>query len=137
MLFFGTVALLLSSEASRGLIESVFANATLLFADNLRVFITTIVVLSALIMFRYLRGAAAILNNNDTLANRTDVQSELKFYTDQFKDPKAVQKRQTNYMQMVNYYYDLVTDFYEWGWGKVRRARALRAARAVDAARAR
>jgi len=30
----------------------------------------------------------------------------------------AEEERKSNYMRMVNAYYNLCTDFYEWGWGK-------------------
>jgi len=31
---------------------------------------------------------------------------------------EKIQERQENYMEMVNAYYDIVTDFYEYGWGQ-------------------
>lgn len=31
---------------------------------------------------------------------------------------KLLEKRTTEYTTMVNNFYDLVTDFYEWGWGE-------------------
>lgn len=33
-------------------------------------------------------------------------------------DGGSLEARKSNYMKMVNQYYDLVTDFYEYGWGK-------------------
>jgi hypothetical protein len=30
---------------------------------------------------------------------------------------RMIAQRQKNYMQMVNHFYDVVTDFYEYGWG--------------------
>jgi sterol 24-C-methyltransferase len=40
-------------------------------------------------------------------------------YTALFENTdEAVEKRKANYMQVVNHYYDLVTDFYEYGWGQ-------------------
>lgn len=32
---------------------------------------------------------------------------------------ESIEKREKEYATMVNSFYDLVTDFYEWGWGQV------------------
>lgn len=118
MFLFGAAALLLASDTSRTMIESVFAELTVFFATNTRLCITAFVVVASLMALRWLRGASKILNNTNTLITRDAVSSEYSFYEEQFKDPKAVGKRQENYKNMVNFFYDLVTDFYEWGWGK-------------------
>jgi len=35
-----------------------------------------------------------------------------------FKDTESSEERKEKYMTVVNSYYDLVTDFYEWGWSQ-------------------
>jgi len=35
-----------------------------------------------------------------------------------FDGEKSIDKRKANYTTLVNHYYDIVTDFYEYGWGK-------------------
>jgi sterol 24-C-methyltransferase len=44
--------------------------------------------------------------------SREKVTEYTKFHTDD------VESRTANYARMVNHYYDLVTDFYEYGWGQ-------------------
>ncbi|MCC6808018.1 MAG: methyltransferase domain-containing protein [Deltaproteobacteria bacterium] len=45
---------------------------------------------------------------------------QVKSVVDEYKSFHAgtVETRKTNYKTMVNHYYDLVTDFYEFGWGQ-------------------
>jgi len=43
------------------------------------------------------------------------VSTYLEFHDDSKKDNSA--NRKENYAEMINSYYDLATDFYEWGWG--------------------
>eukprot|EP01095_Lingulamoeba_sp_RSL-Kostka_P010907 TRINITY_DN400_c0_g3_i2.p1 TRINITY_DN400_c0_g3~~TRINITY_DN400_c0_g3_i2.p1 ORF type:complete len:378 (+),score=162.67 TRINITY_DN400_c0_g3_i2:67-1200(+) len=46
-----------------------------------------------------------------------DVVSSYKnFHNDEDED--HLELRNTNYTTMINKYYDMVTDFYEWGWGQ-------------------
>lgn len=54
-------------------------------------------------------------------AGRQDVSEQAQQYWDLHSDKSkdtSVEARKGNYMGMVNSYYDLVTDFYEYGWGK-------------------
>jgi len=47
------------------------------------------------------------------------VAGDIKEYLDLHDDRNGgVETRNKNYMKMVNHYYNLVTDFYEYGWGK-------------------
>jgi SAM-dependent methyltransferase len=49
------------------------------------------------------------------------VEKDAADYNSLFSDRSGtgdVKARQDNYMTLVNGYYNLVTDFYEWGWGK-------------------
>jgi sterol 24-C-methyltransferase len=38
-------------------------------------------------------------------------------YTKQYDGDKSAEDRNTDYASLVNDYYDLATEFYEWGWG--------------------
>lgn len=40
------------------------------------------------------------------------------YNSQQDDDESSVDDRNTNYAQLVDSYYDLATEFYEWGWGK-------------------
>jgi sterol 24-C-methyltransferase len=48
--------------------------------------------------------------------NRVEMKDQIHTYTDLF-DEKNADARKDNYTQVVNHYYDLATDFYEFGWG--------------------
>jgi len=37
----------------------------------------------------------------------------------------SIQKRRNEYQTMIDSFYNLVTDFYEYGWGKVSRVARL------------
>ncbi len=58
-------------------------------------------------------GASDILQNS---LPKTEVQSTVDEYTS--FHAADVNTRKSNYMAMVNDYYNLVTDFYEYGWGQ-------------------
>lgn len=46
-------------------------------------------------------------------------QTEIDTYNDLHNDSKkSVEDREKEYATMVNAYYDLATEFYEWGWGQ-------------------
>ena len=38
--------------------------------------------------------------------------------TGKITQEESVEKRKERYADMVNHFYNLVTDFYEWGWGQ-------------------
>merc|ERR1719293_182827 len=38
-------------------------------------------------------------------------------YNDQFSEKTSTEQRNENYAEIVDSYYDLATEFYEWGWG--------------------
>jgi len=48
--------------------------------------------------------------------NRVEMKNQINDYTNLF-DEKTAEARKSNYTQVVNHYYDLATDFYEFGWG--------------------
>lgn len=71
-------------------------------------------------------GVSGILNHDQMLLGKNQINNSIDSYKDNFgKSSRAgdgghdelLKKRQSNYMQMVNHFYDLVTDFYEYGWG--------------------
>ena len=50
-----------------------------------------------------------------------DVGSGIERYNDMHDDGKTgVDGRNQGYAELVNTYYNLATDFYEWGWGQAR-----------------
>ena len=74
-------------------------------------------------------GAVSILSNKDSVLQRDGVQKSMSQYDDLFKGARtdvgslhqdeSIKKREKEYKTMVSNFYDLVTDFYEWGWGQV------------------
>lgn len=73
------------------------------------------------------RRAAGKTHPGDVDALQTDkVSNAIEEFNELFKedernlghDAAKVGARKTKYATMVNHYYDLVTDFYEYGWGQ-------------------
>ena len=74
-------------------------------------------------------GSVSILSNKDSVLQRDGVQKSMSQYDDLFKGARtnvgslhqedSIKKREKEYKTMVSNFYDLVTDFYEWGWGQV------------------
>lgn len=70
----------------------------------------------------------SILANSDSVLKRDQVKKSVTEYFDLFtgsrsnvgaiSDEKSVSKRSKEYQTMVVNFYDLVTDFYEYGWGQ-------------------
>ena len=75
-------------------------------------------------------GSVSLLQNRDSVLKREEVKDSMDGYDNLFagarKDvgslhsKESIEKRQKEYQTMVNSFYNLVTDFYEWGWGQVR-----------------
>jgi sterol 24-C-methyltransferase len=75
-------------------------------------------------------GSFSLLSNNDSVLARESVDDSIKGYEKLFSGARkdigattskeSVKMREKEYKTMVNSFYDLVTDFYEWGWGQVR-----------------
>ena len=73
------------------------------------------------------RGGGAVgLYNHADYDKPEGVNAHIDEYTAQFSatsrqgdgsHERMIAQRQKNYMQMVNHFYDVVTDFYEYGWG--------------------
>jgi hypothetical protein len=74
-------------------------------------------------------GSVSILSNKDSVLKRDQVQKSMDGYDNLFAGARtnvgslheeaSIKKREKEYKTMVNSFYDLVTDFYEWGWGQV------------------
>eukprot|EP00986_Skeletonema_menzelii_P000774 scaffold220_cov135-Skeletonema_menzelii.AAC.3 len=72
--------------------------------------------------------AASLLSNNDSVLGRDGVKQSIAEYEELFSGARndvgttstadSIQNREKEYKTMVNSFYDLVTDFYEWGWGQ-------------------
>jgi hypothetical protein len=74
-------------------------------------------------------GGLSLLSNKDSVLERDGVKDSIQGYEKLFSGARqsvgttsemdSIKKREQAYQKMVNSFYDLVTDFYEWGWGKV------------------
>lgn len=75
-------------------------------------------------------GSFSLLSNKDSVLDRDGVKDSIQGYESLFSgarqtvgttsEKESIKTREKAYQNMVNSFYDLVTDFYEWGWGKVR-----------------
>mmetsp|Transcript_22426 Transcript_22426/g.21663 ORF Transcript_22426/g.21663 Transcript_22426/m.21663 type:complete len:406 (-) Transcript_22426:94-1311(-) len=73
-------------------------------------------------------GGFKILNNTDHTIKSNEFKNSIENYEGQFKgarksvgditNEESVAERKQKYADMVNDFYNLVTDFYEWGWGQ-------------------
>lgn len=73
-------------------------------------------------------GVTSILSNKDSVLKRDGVDDSIKGYENLFSGARSdigsitndnsIETRKKEYKSMVNSFYDLVTDFYEWGWGQ-------------------
>jgi len=73
---------------------------------------------------------ASLLSNPDSVLSREGVKESIAGYETLFVGARnsvgetsttdSIELRAKEYQTMVNSFYDLVTDFYEWGWGQVR-----------------
>jgi len=73
-------------------------------------------------------GSMALLSNKDSVLSREGVKDSIEGYEKLFSGARksvgsissgeSIRSREKEYKTMVNSFYDLVTDFYEWGWGQ-------------------
>lgn len=73
-----------------------------------------------------LAGSFKILNNTDHTLKKNEFESSILDYESNFKGARketgaitseeSVEVRKERYASMINHFYNLVTDFYEWGW---------------------
>lgn len=59
------------------------------------------------------------ITRKEQAKQRNEVDNAFAEYSDLYDEKKggSVEARKTNYTTMVNHFYDLCTDFYEFGWG--------------------
>mmetsp|Transcript_1766 Transcript_1766/g.2824 ORF Transcript_1766/g.2824 Transcript_1766/m.2824 type:complete len:404 (+) Transcript_1766:96-1307(+) len=78
--------------------------------------------------FGFVSDATSLLSNSDSVLGRDGVKESIAGYERLFSGARknvgttttadSIQHREKEYATMVNSFYDLVTDFYEWGWGQ-------------------
>lgn len=78
--------------------------------------------------YKSVAGSMKILNNSDHTLKGAEFASSVADYQSMFggarektgaiTDEKSIELRRKRYDDMVNHFYNLVTDFYEWGWGQ-------------------
>ncbi|KAG5176250.1 sterol methyltransferase [Tribonema minus] len=74
-----------------------------------------------------IQGSLSMLSNSDSVLQRDEVKDCIDGYEGLFAGARkatgaitteeSIAKRQSEYQKMINSFYNLVTDFYEWGWG--------------------
>ena len=79
--------------------------------------------------FNTMSDVASLLSNPDSVLSREGVKESIAGYEALFAGARnsvgetsrtdSIELRAKEYQTMVNSFYDLVTDFYEWGWGQV------------------
>jgi len=75
-----------------------------------------------------LTGGLKILNNTDHTLSKNEFGESIEDYENMFSGARkstgaitseeSIEVRKQRYNTMVNHFYNLVTDFYEWGWGQ-------------------
>lgn len=73
-----------------------------------------------------LTGGLKILNNADHTLKKNEFAGSIQDYENMFDGARSgkatttesIDERKARYAAMVNHFYNLVTDFYEWGWGQ-------------------
>lgn len=73
-------------------------------------------------------GGLKILNNTDHTLKKDEFGSSIEDYESMFAGARketgaitseeSIEVRKERYAAMINHFYNLVTDFYEWGWGQ-------------------
>jgi len=123
------LAVLLVFEPSRAVIIN---SAQWILASNFRIFVSLLT--SAVVVLLYHKlgegdwrgGWTGLLTQKDAVVAPSAVGAEYASYESHFgtrsrtgdaEHEKLIEKRQKKYMEMVQNFYNLVTDFYEYGWG--------------------
>ncbi|CAM9133719.1 unnamed protein product [Discosporangium mesarthrocarpum] len=78
--------------------------------------------------YESMTGVTRMLNNTDSVLQKDEVKGAIDGYEKLFAGARedhgaitkeeSIEKRQSEYQTMVNSFYNLVTDFYEYGWGQ-------------------
>lgn len=76
----------------------------------------------------FFTGGFNLLSNKDSVLQRSEVKESISGYENLFSGARkdvgkintedSIKHREKEYKTMVNSFYNLVTDFYEWGWGQ-------------------
>lgn len=76
----------------------------------------------------FLTGGFNLLSNKDSVLQRSEVKNSISGYENLFSGARkdvgkintdeSIKQREKEYKTMVDSFYNLVTDFYEWGWGQ-------------------
>ena len=79
--------------------------------------------------FNTVSDVTSLLSNPDSVLSREKVEDSIAGYETLFAGARkkigttstadSIKNRAKEYQTMVTSFYDLVTDFYEWGWGQV------------------
>ncbi|RYH29016.1 hypothetical protein EON65_10010 [archaeon] len=74
-------------------------------------------------------GGMSLLNNTDHTLKKNEFAESIEDYENMFGGARkeigkittedSIEVRKAKYATMVNHFYNLVTDFYEWGWCQV------------------
>ena len=64
--------------------------------------------------------SSKLSDRSKNVLKRDAVASTARSYERAYSGDEAgsLEQRKTDYKHLINQYYDLVTDFYEYGWGK-------------------
>lgn len=76
----------------------------------------------------FFTGSFNLLSNKDSVLDRSEVKKSISGYEDLYNGARkehgkihseeSIKKREKEYQTLVDSFYNLVTDFYEWGWGQ-------------------
>lgn len=114
------------------LCSGLFFGRSFLFSTSLSTALTVVGTVLFGIVLNYIKahewrgGYTGLLNNSESLVKKEKIGAEYANYESHFgktsrtgdtEHDKLIKKRQDKYMEMVQNFYNLVTDFYEYGWG--------------------
>lgn len=124
MLFFLCASVLLASETFQNMLQDTFAYGSLVFHENMSTFAivgAALFIVSAVWHCR--RSAKSDLYHAPSIMamnqNVSDVKTKAEIYTTLHATGGGSKEDRVEHCQeMVNQYYDLATDFYEFGWGE-------------------
>lgn len=124
MLLVVATAVVLSSDTARSALQDAFATGSVLFHDNMAAVLTGVAVLTiASLALSWRRKARTDLAAAPSLLainqNVSDVKVKASLYEKTHEVGGGTKADRTDkYKDMINQYYDLSTDFYEFGWGE-------------------
>ena len=94
----------------------------MLFTENIRDYLKSGICVGSLILVGY------FMSNEDNTLSKDDLGSAIAAYLEKFSGAReeigaitagdSVKGRRSEYQEMVDEFHNIVTDFYEWGWGQ-------------------